>query len=1028
MNRVQTEGIEDGTGVPLDLFRYKSFLQVLQFVFFAGLTLFLPACGSGGGGGAGAPAIPVDPPVGTEPPPVLQLAGDPAVPVLPLLPNVFPARTAREDVEEGLLLSRISLVLHRDATVADFNAAAQKVGATALVFSHTNSPFLTLAVPRRANGAALKQAVGLLRNQPGVFLAVPGREPAMKELPPGNGVTVAADHLDHLWPAGFPAAWNARALALAECGSRKVTVIVPDLYFGSPFGGFRDQVPGATENFDAIPLPPRDPDAVNIHGYDVAAILAGKFDGAAPTGANPFPDCLKIVPVDVSGLDFFQTVEVIRAAVEREAGKVIVNSSVGYALTLCGLDGTDPCADEDVRNAPVPELQDEILFRVAAGVTWAAFAIQPGVVDDTLLAVAAGNDRNKPLGERYAGFRSARLASPFGVATQLPSLPATLTSTPGPWTTTEAGFPALTFDQARIDQARQDFQIDVIPSVSDRNLALVGSTTQAPVVRQFLRSSFSNEADLYAVGEGVTGLVSPLLEGTSFSTPQVAGLASYLWLLDADLRSRPVEETLRLIRATSRSNGTLDHFIDAYGAVLALDALHQTKQIRKALLDVNGDGLFNPLDLQAFADAYQLSNANRFNPSARDYSRFDLNGDGFTGGSATERFDLDADGLDAGGAPRINSVTTTIEGVAVTMNEAALSDLQILCHYAYAVDLNGAPLIYDPSGEAIAERGRLLSGHCLGAQMAAVLPPSFATSATLNVTVQMRDSSGGFQPSPNLLVQLTPTCATVSPASGRTNASGQFSATVTFETNCAELFVVVTARIDDGSPVLAQQTARASQRGLGVRLNRIATTKGEATNSSSILVQEQKTSAYPPQQGRDYTPPDLTLNGSGVAPPQPPSTTYTYTAAYSEDISPIEVQTDIITGGTLRLTVSCSAVGSTGFSVVTTGLADPILDFPADRRFDLTVTGTLSGTNSETNFEGFEAKFHLRNLHDSSTPAIRLTSIDQVPSRSFTSLIPIVGPASYDLGMSATAFCFSGSPERSASAEVSLTFSVAPIE
>lgn len=1018
---------------PIDSFRYERLLQLVLAFLFIGLTLLLPACGSGGGGGgAGAPEIPVNPPDGE---PALQLAGDPATLVLPLLPTVFPMRTAPEDVDDGLLLSRVSLVLHRTATVADFNAAAQKIGATGFAFSRTNSPFLTLAIPRQQNGAAVKRLAGLLRHHPGVLLSVPGRQPEGKALPSGNGGAVAAESLDHLWPTGFPAAWNVRALALADCGSRKVTVVVPDLYSGGPSGAFRDQVPGAVENFDATPLQPRNPDAVNLHGYQVAAVLAGRFDGTSPTGANPFPECLKIVPVDVSRLDFFQAVEVIRAAIDREAGKVVVSASIGYPIALCGSNGTEPCPTGAIRNALPLDLQEQMMFRVAAGVLWAEFAAQPGVPDDKLFSVAAGNERNTErgaLGQVYAGFRSARLASPFAVATQLPTLPSMLADD-NLWKTRDFGYPKLTLDAAQIDQLLQSFEVGVIPPVPGHNLTLVGSATQAITVNDLDRSSFSNdEADLYAVGEAVIGLDSISLNGTSFSAPQVAGLASYLWLLDDDLRSRPVEETLRLIRGTSRENGQPEGFgkiegvIDAYAAVLALDTLHQTKQIRKALLDVNNDGIFDHLDLDAFVKAYQLNIANRPSiPAARDYSQFDLNGDGFTGGILTERFDLDADG-------RFTTVPVAIGGVPIPFNEAALTDVQILCYYAYGTDSSGVPF-YEPAGDANDLRGSLPS-HCNTLQMGIEFPSTFATSATLTATLRQPNSAGVLEPVSGLLIQLTLvppqgcTTASASPLSGRTNGSGQFSSTVSFGSGCHDITVTVAARADEGSPLLVQRTVRASQRGLGVRLNnRIVTTKGEVTQSTSILVQEQKTSAYPPQQGRDYTSPDVTLNGSGVAPPQPPSTTYTFAADYSEDIPLEEIETDTIKRGTLRLTVSCSAVGSTGFSVVTTGLADPILDFPADRRFDLVVTGTLSGANSNTSFEGFEATFHLRKLREPSSTPVRLTSSDQVPSRSFTSRIPVVGPTSYDLGMTATAVCSSGSPERSASAEVEVTFSITPL-
>lgn len=1014
---------------PIVLSRYKRFLPAL-FVLFIGMTFFLYACGSGGGrGGAGAPGVPVDPPDGADPT-AIQLAGDPAALVLPQLPNVSPVRAPLEEADAGLLLSRVSIVLQRNATVADFNAAAQKLGATAIAYSRPNSPFLTLVVPRQSSGAAIKRLAVLLRDHPGILLSVTGRQPEGKVLPSENGTTVALDSLNPLRPAGFPAAWHLRGRAEADCGLRKVTVMVPDLYAGAPFSGFRDQVPGASENFNETPLQPRDPDAVNLHGYEVAAVLAGKFDGAVPTGANPFPNCLKIIPIDLSGFDFFQAVEVIRAAIEGEEGKVIVNGSIGYPIALCGFDGNNPCLQDAIRNAFPVDLQEQIAFRVAAGVVWAEFAVRPTVADDILFAVAAGNERNDEtagaLGQTYAGFRKGRLASPFGIATQMSSLPAILADEML-WSSSD-GYPKLMLDSARIDQVLREFGVEGIPPVPDRNLALVGSATQGDVFNAVDRARFSNDdADLYAVGEGVTGLVSTELKGTSFSAAQVAGLASYLWLLDDDLRSRPVEETLRLIRGTSRANmepedqKKVESFIDAYAAVLALDALHQTDQIRKRLLDVNNDGLFNHLDVQEFAESYQVGNPNAPSiPAARDYSRFDLNGDGFTGGILTERFDLDADGLEPNGAPRFTTVTATIGGVAVPLNEAALTDAQILCYYAYGIDSTGAPF-YDASGDTGDARGTLLS-RCLSMQMNVAFPNQFETSATLLVTLRQPDGAGGFAPAPNIFVQLSPECATAAPASGRTNSNGQFNATVRAGSGCAELTLVVTAHADEGSPPLAQQTEWAFARGPGVRLSRIVTTKGEVTHSGGILVQDQKTSIYPPEQGRDYTPPDVAVNGSGSHSPDPLTSSYTYAADYVESVSAFEVESDTVTEGTLRLNASCGAEGNAQITVVTTGLVAPYLQFPAGR-FQLIIDGTLSGTVSDADFE---SRFNLRNS-TSPIQSVTLTSLDQIPSRPFTNKVEVIGPSGYELGMSAKGICVNGSPARSAGAEVSVTFSIEPL-
>ncbi|MBI3608760.1 MAG: Ig-like domain-containing protein [Nitrospirae bacterium] len=118
-----------------------------------------------------------------------------------------------------------------------------------------------------------------------------------------------------------------------------------------------------------------------------------------------------------------------------------------------------------------------------------------------------------------------------------------------------------------------------------------------------------------------------------------------------------------------------------------------------------------------------------------------------------------------------------IENYPITFNEAALSDIQILCFYAYSDLYATSPANHD---EAITERTNILGpDHCVGVQMNALFPSQISTSANLNVTVEKPTGNGQFGPAENMLVDFTPTCATVNPPSGRTDPSGVISTTVT---------------------------------------------------------------------------------------------------------------------------------------------------------------------------------------------------------------------------------------------------------
>jgi hypothetical protein len=756
------------------------------------VVLLISACSGGGNDDGAAPA------------PLLAGAGN--SPATAALASVSAPRAPPADVDGGIILSRVSLVLTADATVANVNDVARTLGATGIAYALTGSPFVTLIVPRQADAGALQQLVDRVRGAAGIIAATPGRQLAGKQLPSDGATTAPAGELDHLLATRFPAAWNAARLALDRCAGHPVTVLVPDVYLDNPLPGFDDQLPGANANFAEVPLLPVSVAQRDPHGYEVALALGGRFDLTAPTGAIPFPECLRIVPDDISGLDHFGAIDEIRAAIEREGDRVIVNGSIGYVVTLCGDHANQPCDVADINDTLAPRFKDEIALRVAAGIAWAAYAMRPDVVDNTLFAVAAGNERNFDpdkgfLGEAYAGLHAAHLASPQGVATVLPDL-GSLLADPALWQSTHPNLPDLTLDAAAIGNLQDNVAAAVSDPVTDLNLSLVGSVTNAPDPSVLQIAPESNDgADLLTIGEAVTIDTSPSIigNGTSFSAPQVAGLAAYLWLLDDSLRAEPVAETLKLIHATARGGAGTNALVDAYAAVLALDARNHGTAVRKAILDVTGDGIFDQQDLEEFIAAYGLDDPNTPTiPSERDYGRFDLNGDGYTGGIPIDAFDLDADGLDANGRPIVTSTDETIEGYPVTFDEAALSDAQILCYYAYS------PLYAtDQGGPNDQARTQLLGAdHCVRARLNVTAPATIATTAPIEVTVTV-PQGGSLVPAPNVRVTLTPTCGSVTPASGLTDADGRVTATVTIDPGCGSVSVGIVARASDTSPPLA---------------------------------------------------------------------------------------------------------------------------------------------------------------------------------------------------------------------------------
>jgi hypothetical protein len=192
--------------------------------------------------------------------------------------------------------------------------------------------------------------------------------------------------------------------------------------------------------------------------------------------------------------------------------------------------------------------------------------------------------------------------------------------------------------------------------------------------------------------------------GTSMAAPQVTGLAAYLWSLRPNLTSDQIlshiinnaEKTVR--DSTPLSNSPV---IDAYATMLSADQPKSTdseteyrKQApaRLAILDVNNDKVFDILDVQNLLISLFALNTG-ISPTAPDYSRWDLNGDGFTGGANhTARFNLDLD-YDSNGGAKYGLVKAFPNGrPVVALDETKVTDFQVLCYYVNSKLFNNSDL------------------------------------------------------------------------------------------------------------------------------------------------------------------------------------------------------------------------------------------------------------------------------------------------------------------------------------------------
>jgi hypothetical protein len=636
------------------------------------LALGLAVAACGGGGGEATPISGL-------------LTGDPTSPALAALTDKAPEPAAAVDIDNRLILTRLEVVLAADATVDQVNSALTLVGAT-VSSMRAGLPAFTVAIPRQAGADALQALAAKLRAQPGVAAVLSAQEAGVSLAPPTPADSGA--NFAYLHNAHFPAAWNARGAASGFCAGNKITVIVPD-YFHRPidalYSQFAAQVPGVTE-LGSGSVAAANP--IGFHGYDVLTTLAAKLDATAPTGANPFSECLDLKALQLTSLGSLDISLAIDAAVAATTGNVVVNASWGF-----GDDCGDPCT-------PAQLISPTAFDRAVRGATQRRL-LQP-IEARTLVVSAAGNEAGTPVASVYPGAGQARVGASFNVAATADSAMSFVSESalwePAVVCATAPCFPSLTATPSDVAALA-----GVLASLGQTSAPLAANVIIAGSIdNSFVVSTFSEPgATLLAVGEDVPTLLGVPTKGTSVAAPQLSALAAYLWMLSPELRTRPVRDTIAAINANADPTG----IVNAYATVLSLDqpvaVTPSTARVRLAILDLDGDGDFDLDDLRAFHAAY-VDSGLVLEPGTQDFSRFDLNGDGFTGGGRATSMDLDPDGSTRFGAPVLSEVFVTIGGIERVFDERRITDLQALCFYAHS-DLY--------TGDTAA-RNALLGGLC----------------------------------------------------------------------------------------------------------------------------------------------------------------------------------------------------------------------------------------------------------------------------------------------------------------------------
>ena len=710
------------------------------------------------------------------------------------------------EVQDGIIMSRLDLRFAADATVGQVNQALAAVGA-GIVSMSKGFRSVTIGIPLQSSVAALQAYIDNLNSSPGIVAATLGRDTHTLSVFSGTDAA-SVSSVRHLLPGRFPAAWTvagtsdfgdpAHPQSDAVCFDHApIPMVVGDVFAFVAPSSFTGVVPPFTR-----PGNPASGATTIEHGYDVSSVAM-----ANAVGANPFPfsGCDPFVPVQLGGhLTMDQTTDQLVAAMP--PGKFVLNFSMGFSGDECK---AAPCVPpSDVIMPPFDRAMNALYWKERTSSRW----------PDFLITVAGGNERQKGSAALYPGVADARFDAPMNIAELADQTfgfvgDDTLWTPPG--AAAAAGFVSLKPSANLLQRLHQEVTNSAAGASVADNVITVGSTTSPPSASvlsahvtpdQLTESAFSDRnPDMLAVGEDVLNL-----NGTSFSAPQIAGLASYLWMLSPTLRNMPASVARHAILDNTRNR-----FVDAYASVLALDPAvapnGQNLPIRQQLLDANGDRIFNEADILIFLQHFFVVDADhnitqQAPAPVADFSRYDLNGDGFTtSGSFRERFDLDRAGSRQFGATQYTDVSQTIEGQEVRFDENGVTDLEILCYYAYS------PL-FQGDNDA---RKALLEGRCgLAVQPAtATLSPGQVqqfTAAlpngdpvTWSATCGQIDNTGKYTAAPG-----TGTCTVRATDANDPNVSGTATVTLAGGFPGNEFIASSIGALDDsGNAVVPDQSA-----------------------------------------------------------------------------------------------------------------------------------------------------------------------------------------------------------------------------
>lgn len=455
-------------------------------------------------------------------------------------------------------------------------------------------------------------------------------------LPPGLDLLDLVSEAIQVVAHRGPATWNARALMTAP-----PSFVVPDFYGEGPPNSDVAANTLQVSDFSTNGITP----AGAGHGYSVLGPLLGAFEGGSgdPSrgtvkGVLPVPTPeLRVVDLEDQAnllLDNATFQNLVLGMARDIPGNVVLSISLG------GI-GLGPSC--------IPACPNDVAM---AGMLLAEKVRALGLEDRVLIAHAAGNEGE--FTPEVDSFASAATAAPaIGFGTPLTN---------------------MLVVEAVVAFPNPPNQIRCLADFSNYggNIAFAGT-------------------EIWTFTGANSG--ASFLDGTSFAAPGAASAAAMIWSVRPELTAPQV---VRLLLSTANpgvfrfgdpcSSETSAPSIDAYRALLATDILDGTSgsaanaPVRQVLLDVDEDGDFDAEDVEVFVAMIVASGM--ATPTSVDYSRFDLNGDGYTQPAGTTKFDLDATTETHLEEPVFETLTVEFSnGETKEFDENSMSDLRVLCYY-----------------------------------------------------------------------------------------------------------------------------------------------------------------------------------------------------------------------------------------------------------------------------------------------------------------------------------------------------------